>query len=173
MSESHPLPSRARQNAFDMLRTLAVVLVVVIPLWFFGQGSEEDTLAIRPVDPTTAYRAYVADTNGPVPGPLPSGWVATVTDARTTAGVVRVGYVVGEHYLEWQGSTGTAFLLAATDEGRRTGSVVIGGSTWETWVSESGAESLVLRRGNATVLVGGFRETASTEELRQLAALVR
>lgn len=164
--------SRARQNALDMLRTLAVVFTIVLPLWFFGQASPGDSKRIRPIDPTAAYRAYTSSVKGPVPGPLPSGWVATVADSRTVEGVVRVGYVIGDHYLEWQGSSGTEFLSAATGEGRRTGSIDVAGVAWETWEDKDGALSLVLRRGSATVLVGGVRETASREEITQLAALV-
>jgi hypothetical protein len=156
-----------------MVRTLAVVFAVVLPLWFLGQASPGDSKRIRPIDPTPAYRAYAAATRGPVPGTLPPGWDATVAESVTTEGVYRVGYVVGDHYLEWQGSTGTEFLVEATDHGRRTGAVAIGGARWERWESKNGAESLVLLRGTATVLVGGVRETASDAELRQLASLVR
>jgi hypothetical protein len=165
--------SRARQNALDMVRTLVVVFAVVLPLWFLGQASPGDSKRIRPIDPSPAYGAYVAATRGPVPASLPSGWDATVAESITTEGVYRVGYVVGDHYLEWQGSTGTEFLLEATDHGRRTGAVTIGEASWERWQGKNGAESLVLHRGTATVLVGGVRETASEAELRQLAALVR
>lgn len=173
MSTGRTTRSRARQNALDMIWTLVVVFAIVLPLWFFGQASPEDSKRIRPIDPTPAYRAYVASAKGPVPSTLPDGWVATVADGVTTEGVYRVGYVVGDHYLEWQGSTGTEFLKEATGRGRRTGTTRVGNAMWETWENRDGAESLVLRRGTVTVLVGGVRETASDEELRQLAAAVR
>lgn len=156
-----------------MVRTLAVVFALVIPLWFLGQASPGDGKRIRPIDPVPAYQAFRSTAHGPTPSALPEGWTATVADYTTTEGVVRVGYVVGDHYLEFLGSTGTAFLEAATGHGRRTAAVRIGGRTWESWESSDGVQSLVLRQGQATVVVGGVRETASTEELTELAALVR
>jgi hypothetical protein len=168
-----PAPARSRrgrETALDMLRTLAVVFVLVVPLWFFGQASPDDSKRIRPVDPTEALQAFAKETGGPLPS-TPSGWVVNVKDYR--AGVVRVGYVLGEHYTEFQGSTGTAFLEDATGKGKPVGTVDVAGTPWQSWESQDGHTSLVRTVGSVTVLVGGVRENATQAELEQLAATVR
>jgi hypothetical protein len=87
--------------------------------------------------------------------------------------VARVGYVVGDHYVEFAAARGDAFLLEATGRASRVGVDEVSGVTWQLYRNADGAESLVLRRGPATVLVGGVRETATRAELEALARLVR
>ena len=101
-----------------MLRTLAVVFALVLPLWFFGRSSPGDEQAIRPVDPTDAYAAFVEATHGPVLRSTPAGWTCTVRAFEPEAGVLRVGYVRDDSYLEVSGAEGTSFLADAT--GRAT-----------------------------------------------------
>jgi hypothetical protein len=163
---------RGRETALDMVRTLALVFAVVLPLWFFGQASPGDSKRIRPVDPAAAYAAFVADTHGPVPSSTPPRWTCTVRE-YSTGGVLRVGYVLHDSYVEFSGARGTAFLVDATGNASRVGSLDVGGTAWESWKNASGAQSLVLRRGDVTVLVGGVRETASQAELETFARLVR
>ena len=94
---TRPVPGgkkrRGRETALDMLRSLGVVFLLVVPLWFFGQASPSDSKRIRPIDPSEALRAFVSDTRGPVPT-TPAGWVPNVQSLD--GGVVRVGYVVGD-----------------------------------------------------------------------------
>jgi hypothetical protein len=161
---------RGRETALDMVRSLAVVLLLVVPLWFFGQGSPSDSQKIRPVDPTEALQAFGESTGGPVPT-TPSGWVSNVREIRD--GVVRVGYVVGDGYAEFQGAVGTAFLEDATGKGKQVGTVDVGGVTWQDWRSQDDHESLVRTVGKVTVLVGGVRENVTLDQLKALAATVR
>lgn len=161
---------RGRETALDMVRSLAVVFLLVIPLWFFGQSSPDDSKKIRPVDPAGALRAFAVDTGGPVPS-TPAGWTVNVRSYED--GVVRVGYVVGEHYLEFSGARGRTFLDAATGKAKPGSSVNVAGVTWREYRSADGHESLVHTVGNVTVLVGGIREDASLDELKMLAATVR
>lgn len=162
---------RGRETVLDMVRTLVVVFAVVLPLWFFGQSSPSDSKRIRPVDPAPAYAAFVQDTRGPVPSGTPAGWTPTVSTYEN--GLLRVGYVVGDHYLEVAGSRGTAFLEDLTGHGELSGTVPVNGVAWQDYRSADGHRSLVLTRGGVTVLVGGVRETASDTELVALAARVR
>lgn len=155
-----------------MVRTLAVVFALVIPLWFFGQSSPGDSKKIRPVDSSQAYRAFTAQTHGPVPSGLPAGWVCTVRDYLTVPGVLRVGYVHRDHYVEFVGGVGMAFVPDATGRAVRTGTVDVGETVWQDYLSPDGQESLLLTRGGVTVLVGGQRETASQAELVALARLI-
>jgi hypothetical protein len=154
-----------------MVRTLAVVFALVIPLWFFGRASPGDEKRIRPVDPRDAYSAFVADTRAPVPVRTPEGWTCNVRGYAD--GVLRVGYVHDDDYLEFSGARGTDFLPDATGRARRVGTVDVDGVTWQDYRSSGDHQSLVLSRRGVTVLVGGVRETASQAELVAFARLVR
>jgi hypothetical protein len=163
---------RGLETALDMVRTLAVVFAVVLPLWFFGRSSPEDSKRIRPVDPTAAYADFVHDTHGPVPSAAPAGWTCTVR-VYGEDGLLRVGYVEGDHYLEFAGARSTDFLIEETGHGTRVGTVPVNGVPWQDYRSADGHRSLVLTRGGVTVLVGGVRETATDAQLLELAASVR
>jgi hypothetical protein len=152
-----------------MIRTLAVVFALVIPLWFFGQASPSDKKTIRPVDPTETFRAFTASTGGPKAS-TPTGWTPNVQAYEGE--IARVGYVRGEHYMEWQGATGTTWLFEATGKGKQVGTVEVAGSEWQKWEDGSEHTSLVRAYGKATVLVGGIRENATLDELESLAATV-
>jgi hypothetical protein len=162
---------RGRETALDMLRSMAVVVLLVIPLWFFGQASKSDTKSIRPVDPTAALQGFAQDTKAPVPSRIPEGWVVNV--ARGEPGSVRVGYVLDEDfYLEFAGGQGATFLEQAAGKARGTGAVDVQGVSWQRYESE-GHESLVRVVNGVTLVVGGVRENVTTAQLQQLAALVR
>jgi hypothetical protein len=155
-----------------MLRTLAVVFALVLPLWFFGRSSPGDEQAIRPVDPSAAYEAFVDTTKGPVPSGAPAGWTCTVRAFDPESGVLRVGYVREDSYLEFSGAQGASFLAEATGRATSVGTVDVDGVPWQDYRDAADHQSLVLRRGAVTVLVGGVRETSSTEELVAFARLV-
>ncbi|MCW2545277.1 MAG: hypothetical protein JWM40_2829, partial [Frankiales bacterium] len=123
---------RGRETALDMVRTLAIVFAVVLPLWFFGQASSSDKATIRPVDPSTALKGFSIDTGAPVPT-TPSGW--TVTVARGDVGQVRIGYVVGEHYTEFTAGSGPTFVEDVTDKGRDKGALTINGVVWRDYLN--------------------------------------
>ena len=44
---------RGRESAGDMLRSLGVVLVLVVLMWFLAQPPDSDEQRVRVVDPTT------------------------------------------------------------------------------------------------------------------------
>ena len=160
---------RGRETALDMVRTLGVVFALVGPLCFAGQSAPGDSKDIRPVDPSAALKAFAADTGGPVLG-SPEGWTVNVSSYDGTA--VRVGLVRDDSYAEFSGSKAPGFLEQYAGKGSVEGTVEVGGVTWDRYVSTDDHESLVRSDGGVTVLVGGLRETASLEELRQLAATV-
>lgn len=165
-----PKPSRrGRETALDMVRTLAVVFALVVPLWFFGQASPSDSKSIRPVDPAPALKDFVEDTKAPVPS-TPSGWVVNVTayDGDT----VRIGYVRRDSYAEFAGSKDSGFLEEYAGKGSVDGTVDVDGVTWQRFVSDEHV-SLVRTVAGVTLLVGGVRETASVDELKTIAATVR
>jgi hypothetical protein len=161
---------RGRETALDMLRTLAIVLLVVVPLWYFGQASKGDKASIRPVDPTTALKGFAIDTGAPIPT-TPTGW--TVTVARGEVGQVRIGYVTGEHYTEFTGGSGPTFVEDVTGKGTDRGPLNIKGVVWRDYVNAAGQESLVRQIGKVTEIVGGLREDVTQAQLRVLAATIR
>lgn len=153
-----------------MLRTLGVVFALVLPLWYFGQASPQDSKAIRPVDPAPVLSAYRSATGLPVPA-APTGW--TVNVARAEEGTVRIGFVRDESYAEFTGGSGPAFLETYAGKGAADGTVDVAGVRWEVYRATDGKESLVRRVGEQIQLVGGVRETATRAELLSLAATVR
>jgi hypothetical protein len=153
-----------------MIRTLGIILVVVFPLWYFGQASQSDRARIRAVDPTEALQAFHAETKAPVPT-APPGW--TVTVARGDIGQVRIGYVVGEHYTEFIGGSGPTFLDDITGKATDKGPVRVGSVVWRDYLNENGKESLVRTVGTVTLVVGGIREDVTKPQLMELAATVR
>lgn len=161
---------RGRETALDMVRTLVVVFALVVPMWFFGQASPKDSRAIRPVDPTETYRDFRALTGGPVPS-TPAGWTPNVQAYEGE--VARVGYVKGKHYMEWQASTGTAWVYDATGKGKQTGTITVADTQWQTWSDGSGNTSLVRTFGKVTELVGGVRQSGDVSDLEALAATIR
>jgi hypothetical protein len=166
--EDHAVKKRrGRETALDMVRTLAVVFALVVPLWFFGQASPSDSKAIRPIDPTETYRDFTVATGGPAPA-TPTGLIPNVQ--AYDGDVARVGYVRHKHYMEWQGSTGTAWVYDATGKGKQTGTVTVGGAVWQKWEDGSGHLSLVRSFGKTTSLVGGTRQDGTLDDLEQLAA---
>ena len=164
---------RGRETAVDMVRTLLVVMALVVPLWYFGQGAPGDKKHIRPVATSQAYADFVSEFHGPVLGSTPKGWVANVVDTDSVVGVLRVGYVHDHDYLEFAGGRGTDFLLGEMGRTKQVAVVPIGSTTWQEFRTSDGHESLVHLSGDVTVVIGGVRETASHAQLVQFAALVR
>ncbi len=167
-----PAHRRGRETVLDMLRTLAILFALVLPLFLFHQGGPGSRKHIRPVDPSEAYTIAAQDLGAPAPT-TPAGWTPTVVDTETVEGQVRVGYVVHDRYLEYVADRGLGFLREATGNASRVGTDVVGGVTWQLWRNAQGHESLVRQKGPATVLVGGVRETATRAELEQLASVTR
>ncbi len=153
-----------------MVRSLAVVFALVIPLWFFGQASSSDSKKIRPVDPTEALQAFAADTKAPVPT-APAGYVVNVVAYEQ--GALRIGYVHGDDYQEFAGGSGAAFLSTYAGKGSVEGTVDVAGVTWQRYVGNDGHVSLVRQVSGTTLLVGGVRENVTDAELIALASTVR
>lgn len=162
---------RGRETALDMIRTLAIIFAVVLPLWYFGQASPEDSKRIRPVDATSALTAFARDTGAPIPRSTPPGWVVNV--ATGSDGDVRIGYVIGDDYTEFAAGSGPTYLEDTTGKGVDKGPVRVGDVVWRDYRSPDGQQSLVRVVGRTTLVVGGVREDVSLEQLKTLAAVVR
>jgi len=163
---------RSRQSAADMVRSLGLVLIVVLVVFFFAQPPRSDAKKIRVVDPTSDVQAFAAAAPGVgVPRSAPAGWRANVTTYDPDTGVLRVGWVTAKGtYAEYAAATHPAesFVGDLTDRAPRAGTVDIGGVTWQEYHQAKGL-SLVRSVGTVTVVLGTLRDTASLDDLRALA----
>ncbi len=174
MSEVETKKPRGRETAGDMVRSLGLVLVGVLAIWFLAQPPDSDEQRIRVVDPAPALSAFAADNpTAPVPGFLPAQWRPTSAAVTNGPSALRVGYVTpAEQYAEYAASTAPAdeFVPELTGSGaRRLEPVQVAGGTWEQYEDEDGSLSLVRSYGQATVVLGSKRASAPLAELRTLA----
>ena len=49
---------RGRETAADMVRSLGLVVLVILPVWFFAKAPASDEATIRVVDPTSTVSAF-------------------------------------------------------------------------------------------------------------------
>lgn len=158
-----------------MVRSLGLVLLIVVPIWFLAQPAPEDEQELRVVDQTADLRAWTDAAPGvPVPQQLP-GWRPTVSRYDGADGLLRLGWnTAGGAYAEFAASTaGTpGFVEELTGTRQQDGTEDVQGVRWRRYVDDDGSLSLVREVGPATVVVGTSRASASSEELRALAASV-
>ena len=169
-----PKRKRGRETTLDMVRSLGVVMILVVALWFFGQPSRGDARPERVVDPSSDIRSFSAAVpRAPTPGPLPQGWRAT---SSTLAGSsLRIGYLTpGDQYTEYSAMAAAPpeFLSDSTAAAAEVGPVDVAGTSWTQYRDADGRTSLARTTGTVTVVVGGFRGTASPAELTALAGSV-
>jgi hypothetical protein len=105
--ESRPAPTgkskRGRETVFDMVRSLAVVFLLVVPLWFFGQASPQDSKRIRAVDPSEALQEFVQST-----GVVGTSFLAGATGRGKPVGTVDVA---GVPWQDWRSQDGHESLV--------------------------------------------------------------
>lgn len=174
MSEVETKKPRGRETAGDMVRSLGLVLVGVLAIWFLAQPPDSDEQRIRVVDPAPALSDFAeANPAAPVPGFLPAQWRPTSSNLSRGPDTLRVGYVTpSERYAEYAASTAPReeFLPELTGSGtRRLDPVEVAGGTWEQYEDEDGSLSLVRAYGPVTVVLGSKRASAPLVELRTLA----
>ena len=163
---------RGRETALDMVRSLGLVILVIIPVWFLAQAPESDESELREVDPASAISSFVRDApDVPVPGDLPEGWRAT---SATYGGApsLRVGWVTPEQeYAEYAADTGSPEEVVrglVGGEAERLEPVIVDGGTWEQYREADGSLSYARTYEDVTVVVGTLRATADAEELAVL-----
>jgi hypothetical protein len=163
---------RGRETAGDMLRSLGVVMVLVVLMWFLAQPPDEDERELRTVDPSADVSAFAADVpSAPVPTGLPGQW--RPTSSTLGDGSLRIGWVTPDgDYAEYAASTAPAeeFLPAITgDKAVRGERRQVDGQSWEQYREADGSVSLVRPYGSALVVLGSKRATADVAELEVLA----
>ena len=169
-----PKKKRGRETTSDMVRSLGVVLLMVVGVWYLAQPPSSDVAEIRVIDPSGDYAALVADVPAaPVPEGLPEQWRATSATLEREPASLRVGYVTPEErYAEYAASAGPRdeHVETLVGEGaRELAPVQVDGETWEQYADGDGSLSLVRSYGAVTVVVGSSRASASLAELEALA----
>jgi len=157
-----------------MVRSIGIVMIVVVALFYFAQASPQDKKAVRVVDPSQDVRSFArVAPAAPVPMLLPATWRPTVTERLAGPDRLRVGYLTpsGE-YAEYDAVRGPpgGFVDDVTGRAPPGPRVIVGGRSFEQRRGPDGPLSLVLVQGGATVVLGSLRSSASPEELAVLAA---
>ena len=168
-----PKRKRGRETAVDMVRSLGLVVLVIVPVWFLAKAPAQDEAEIRVVDASAPVSAFAADVpEAPVPAFLPEQWRPTSATYSGAERTLRVGWVTpAEQYAEYAATTGSReeFLERAVGPSvERLEPVTVDGATWEQYVEPDGSRSLVGSYGPATVVVGTRRATAGLAELEVL-----
>ena len=168
---------RLRQTARDMLISMVVVagavLLLVLP-WNRGPADP-----IKTVDPAPVIAGARATQSWPVLAPTgqPATWRCTsarISTASDGQDVVHLGYLTPSTTyvgLEQSATKETSFVRDQTLVADKTGTRVIGSSTWATYETADGAHrSYVLVQDGATYVVTGSATwddlTAFTTSLR-------
>ncbi len=164
-----PKKQRGRETAGDMIRSLGLILIFVVTLWWLAQPPDSDEAAIRVVDPSRDVAALQQRAPGvPVPRGLPPQWRPTSSTLEPSG--LRIGYVTPlDQYAEYAVSDRPEFLGDITGQGREVGAQQIGGETWRQYVDGEDHTTLVRSVAGRTVIVGGLRESTTLDELRTLA----
>lgn len=166
---------RGRETALDMVRSLGLVVLVVVPVWLLARAPSGDEAAIRVVDPSQAVDAFSRDAPGvPVPGTLPSGWQATSAGYDGSARSLRVGFVTpDEEYAEFAAGAAPGLLESLVGDAEVLDPVTVDGVSWEQRRDADGSLSLSRSYSGVTVVVGTSRATADLAELEVLLRALR
>lgn len=168
---------RMRQTVWDMVRSMAVVLVVVFLIVLLAWRPQPEAVTV--VDPAPVVAMAAAQAGFPVLAAtgLAEGWRPTSvrwepTEDSESEPVLHVGYVTPtDAYAQVSQSTARSarYLDEQTAGGRPTGQQDVAGTSWERWETAD-RRSLVLGTGPSLTIVSG---TGSWEELATLAASLR
>lgn len=164
---------RGRETALDMVRSLGLVVLVIVPVWLLARAPSSDEAEMRVVDPAQAVEAFSRDAPGvPVPGELPPGWRAT-SATYDGPGRVRVGWVTPDgEYAEYSTAT-AAGLDELVGQAQELEPVVVEGVSWVQHRDGDGSLSLSRSYAGVTVVVGTLRSTADLGELEVLLRALR
>ena len=170
-----PQRKHGRETAADMLRSLALIMLLVVPMWFLAQPPDSDEQRVRVVDPAGDVAAFRAEVpQAPVPPALPEEWQPTSSTLQVDPDALRIGYVTPDgEYAEYAASTDERPELLAELTGEKAAQldpVQVDGASWQQYRDGDGSLSLVRSYGPAVVVVGSLRSTAQLAELQALAA---
>ena len=171
-----PAKKRGRETAADMVRSLGLILLVVVPLWFLAQPGPDAEQRVRLVDQAPDRAAWQAQADpAPLPSP-PADWRPTVSQYTASPLGLRLGWLTpDDQYVEFAATTagGGPYVDDITGEAEEQGSAPLGGQTWRRFAEPDGSVSYVREAGGVTLVVGTRRTTATEDDVAALAATVR
>ena len=160
-------------SPLDMIRSMAIVMILVVAMWFFGQPPKSDEKSIRPIDPSATFTSFNRIVpSAPLPAGLPERWQSTVAAYTPAPDLLRVGYVTpSANYAEYAAGTGpaAAVISSLTADAPVVGTVEVAGQTWQRHLGDKDAISLTRTAGPVTMVVGTLRANAPLEEITTLA----
>lgn len=159
--------ARLRQTAVDMVRSMAVVLVVVFAIVLLAWRPEPEAVKVVETAPTVALAARDAQFPIVAPSGLAEGWRPTSvrwepTEESESESILHIGYVTpADQYAQVSVAPVVAesYLDEQTADGAPTGTQAVGDATWERWESPK-RRSLVLVDGSVATIVSGSAEWA-------------
>ena len=166
--------ARLRQTVVDMVRSMAVVLVVVFVIVLLAWRPEPEAVKVVDTAPTVALAAREAQFPIVAPTGLAEDWRATsvrweATEESQSERALHIGYVTpSDEYAQFSVAPVVAegFLDEQTADGEPTGTQAVGETTWERRESD-GRRSLVLVSGSVATVVSGSAEWAELISLAQ------
>jgi hypothetical protein len=169
-------PKRGSETAWDMIRSIGLILVVVAVTLIFVPGLLHPTKSDK--FPAVDYSSYVSGFRqvtghaALVPSPQPSGWKANAGTLNGPKATERfhVGFAVpGTQYAGLDESVGPMSMLVSTVLGKRgltvTGSTHIDGAVWTTRLSARGEPALTRTVNGVNVVVTGSATGVQLEQL--------
>jgi hypothetical protein len=174
---AQPRSTRGRKTAGDMVRSLAVVLVLVAVIVAFNVAQQPDQMVQR-VDYPAALSLARSQASYDVlaPDPVPAGWrVSSARTERAGGGVAwHVGFVTSsEEYAALEQTDGArrTFVDRFAGGARPDGQVDVGGVRWHRLAGGSPEERALVRdSGGVTTVLAG---SASWDDLERLASALR
>ncbi len=163
---------KGKQTVWDMVRSLAVIGVVVAGIYIFvphDDKADPTRVVDYRVETVTARRAAPYPVAAPVG--LPAQWRATsVTFDRKAANAWHLGFLDPEgQYVAIEQSTDVSpkYLAKVTQQAKATGQTQqVGDLVWERWDGEKYDALVRQEQGHVTVVTG----TAPFEDLGKMAA---
>jgi hypothetical protein len=171
--------ARLRQTAWDMVRSMAVVLVVVFVIVLLAWRPEPEAVKVVETAPTVALAAREAEFPVVTPTGLAEGWRPTSvrwepTEESESEPVLHIGYVTpADQYAQVSVApvVSERFLGEQTADGAATGTQAVADATWQRW--EAGdRRSLVLVDGAVATVVSGSADWAELIILAESLELV-
>ncbi|BEP12217.1 hypothetical protein acdb102_05280 [Acidothermaceae bacterium B102] len=168
---------RGTEVVSDMLRSLAVVIVVIIPLWLLIPHHTRQHVTVIDYSTELSQARRVSAHPLVAPAGLPSAWRPTSVSSSGGSGtplVFHLGYVTpAGDYAALEESDGPVAGYLVTLEGKTPqslDSVRVGTASWQQLRGTDGRLALVSTATPTTVVVKG---TAKLAELETLAASLR
>lgn len=164
--------SHLRKTAWDMVRSMAVVLALVFVIVLLAWRPLPDEVKVVDTQPAIGLAVSQADFPLVIPVNLPEDWRPTSARWQSTeqsgdAPVLHIGYVTPTDSYAQVSTAAVAtprYLAEQTAQGTPIATREVAGQVWQEWQSDD-RRSLVLTAGEVSVVVSGTGEWPEIEAL--------